>query len=465
MSERSSGLPRWTFGEYGISRREETGVTMLSERERKLAQLAVDRGYLTGSQLTECFSLLRDGGIDGLERLLTDRGYLTSEELRELAAEADRPLPTRAPLFAEIVRQRGFATDAQVEDALRAKQELAAANVHRYVGEILVERQVLSPAQVAQVLTQQGKVCLQCSGCGYRFNALHGTGYACPECDRPIDATPKGLSRAGYVGAYQLKEEIGRGPCGTVYRAHHDKSGKDVALKRIPAGPLIRTVRDAFLYQARRMMAVRHPNVAGVLEASMHGDEIVIVTDFVEAVPLHDHVLGNVRLPVDEATALLKQVAAGLSGALVRGIVHGNLKSHNVLVNEMREVRLTDFGLGLGESGEMIHYAAPERVRHGATPPGDLFACGVLWYFMLAGTSPYPGSTPEEIRAARTLGLPIPLSQRVPGLAPGADAVFTKLTYKEPTLRYRSSAALIADLDQIENGHATQAEREFGRKR
>lgn len=434
---------------------------MLSDRERRLARLAVDKGYLTGNQLSDCFEHLRNGSV-GLEQYLADRGYLTLDELVELRAEADRPPPLRPPLFAEIVRQRGFATDAQVEDALRTKNQLAGSNIHRYVGEILVERQILSASQVSQILEQQGKVHLQCTACGYRFNALHGTGYACPECDRPIGSTPPtGLSAPGCVGAYRLGDEVGRGPAGTVYRAVHQKNGREVALKRIPAGPLIRTVRDTFLFQTRRMMAVRHPNVAGILEAGLHGDEIIIVSDFVEGLPLHDHVVGNVRLPLEEAIGILKQVAAGLGGAAARGIVHGNLKAHNVILNELREVRLTDFGLALGESGELVHYASPERSRHGATPPGDLYACGILFYFMLAGAPPHSGS-PEEIRNARVSTLPVPLSRRVPELPSAVDAIFSKLTYKEPTLRYRTGAALLADLDHLENGHVTQAERELG---
>jgi serine/threonine-protein kinase len=261
-----------------------------------------------------------------------------------------------------------------------------------------------------------------------------------------------------------LQEEIGRGPVGTVYRAVHEKTGREVALKRIPAGPLIRTVRDGFLFQTRRMMVVRHPNVATVLEATLHGEEIVIASDWIEGVPLHDHVVGNVRLPLEEAIAILKQVSAGLAAAQARGITHGNLKAHNVLVNDLREARLTDFGLALADSGEFSHYAAPERSRHGPTPPGDLYACGVLWYFMLAGVPPFSGASAEDLRMARTSTLPVPLENRVPELPSGAGAIYSKLTYKEPTLRYRSAAALISDLDHLENGHLTQAERELGKR-
>ena len=184
----------------------------------------------------------------------------------------------------------------------------------------------------------------------------------------------------------------------------------------------------------------------------MQGDEIVIVSDLVEGVPLHDHVLGNVRLPLLEATGILKQVASGLAGALARGVVHGNLKAHNVLVTELREVRLTDFGQGQGDAGTMTHYVAPERARQGATPPGDLYACGVLWYFMLAGVPPFAGVSPEEVRAARAASRAIPLSRRVAGLPAGADALFTRLTQREPARRTPGTAALMADLDLLENG-------------
>jgi hypothetical protein len=435
---------------------------MLSERERRLATLAVENGYLTGHQLTECFALL-GGSPGGLEALLCDRGYLTYEEIFELRDRIDQ-LPPPPPLFAELVRQHGFATEAQVEEALELKSQLAAKNVHRYVGEILVERQVLSPAQVAQVLAQQGKVSLQCMACGYRFNAQHREGYICPECGRAIGSTPPSLSREGFVGAYALKEELGRGPSGTVHRAVHERSHRQVALKRILAGPLPRTLRDGFLFQARRMMSVRHPNVVAIIESAVHRDEIIIVSDLVEGVSLHDHVLGNVRLPLEDAVPILKQVAAALSGALSRGIVHGNLKSRNVLVTETREVRLTDFGMAQGESGEMIHYAAPERARHAATPPGDLYACGILWYFMLTGAPPHAGATPEEIRAARATVAAPAISTRAPGLPRGVDAVYTKLTYKEPTLRYRTPSALISDLDLLDSGQVPQAEREQGRR-
>ncbi|HYF00608.1 MAG TPA: hypothetical protein VEJ18_16930, partial [Planctomycetota bacterium] len=119
---------------------------MLSERERRLADLALRNRYLTRAQLSDCCSR-KEGTAAPLQQILVERGYLTGGE----AAEIDR-LAARAPLFAEIVRERGLASEGQISDALRLKQQLSERNLHRYIGEILVDRRVLSPAQVAEVL-------------------------------------------------------------------------------------------------------------------------------------------------------------------------------------------------------------------------------------------------------------------------------------------------------------------------
>ena len=82
-----------------------------------------------------------------------------------------------------------------------------------------------------------------------------------------------------------------------------------------------------------------------------------------------------------------------------RALVHGNLTPENVLISELREVRLTDLGLArelaglstqeIQELGRTLYYLAPERWSHRAAPPGDLYACGALWYFMLTGLEPF----------------------------------------------------------------------------
>jgi predicted RNA-binding Zn-ribbon protein involved in translation (DUF1610 family) len=448
---------------------------MVSDHERRLAELAVEKRYLTAGQLEECFRRKQVSPAP-LEHILVQCGYLTTAEVGELLRFAHNVPPAR--LFAEILRERGLATAEQIEQALAAKRELARRNVHRYLGEILVERRVLSPEQVSQILAQQGKVPLECSACGYRFNALHGAGYECPECGRAIDRAAGPAPRRH--GACVLGEEIGHGPAGAVYRAFHERLRQDVALKVVAPDVLGRERRDRYLFQARRSMALAHPNVARVLEAWAQEGRLFVASEYVESVPLFDHVIGSLRLPLEDAVGILKQAAAAVGAAHARGMSHGNLKAHNVLVTETREVKVTDFGLALDASldrpgrpsagapgaalargaASLAPYLAPERWKYGPTPPADLYACGILWYFMLTGSFPFEAGTPEEIRLLHHSARSPSLRRAVPDLPRGAEAIFVKLTYKEPSLRYRHAAALMEDLDRLENGEPTLAERE-----
>jgi serine/threonine-protein kinase len=117
-------------------------------------------------------------------------------------------------------------------------------------------------------------------------------------------------------------------------------------------------------------------------------------------------------------------------------VVHGNLKPQNVLINEMREVKVTDFCLPRVDGPEFAAYLAPEFKRAGATPKTDLYACGALWHLMLTG----------EPR----LGTALP-SKRFPELPPTVDAIYARLSPSEPSFRYRDAGALMEDLDRLEN--------------
>ncbi len=392
---------------------------MVSERDQALGRRALDQKLLTRHQLLECLYVLESTSAP-LEQVLVERGFLTRAEVRELLGGEGAPA-----LFAEILRERGLVTPEQVEDALRAKLELASRNVHRYLGEILVERRVISPDQVSQALAAQGKRHLECASCGYRFNAPHSTGYRCPECGREIASRV----REEKPDPCTALSEIGRGPAGTVYRARHAGRDEEVALKVLP-------LEWPILARARRALGLEHPNIARVHEVELRGDALHVVSEFVESLSLHEHVTGRLRLAPAEAAGFLKQVAAGLGAAHARGVVHGNLKPQNVLITEMREVKLTDFCLPRVEGPEFAPYLAPEFGRTGATPKTDLYACGALWHFMLTG-------------GAR-LGCGLP-SRRFPGIPSLADAVYARLTAAEPSFRYRDPAALMKDLDRLED--------------
>lgn len=342
---------------------------MLSDRDRRLAILAVDHHYVTRAQLDECRERVRALGAS-LEQVLLERGYVSPVELEEIGRLVDAP-----PRFAEIVRERGLASETQVLDALRLKAELAAVDVHRPVGRILVERSILSENQVDDILAEQSR--------------------------RGGESRPR----------YRLGVELGRSPLAVVHRAVEAGSGRDVVFKRIPGAA-------AALPRVARARRIEHPNLARVLEVGTEGDDLWIASEYVEGLPLYDHVVGTFRLPLEEATATMKQVAAGLGACHAARLAHGRVTPRNILLTEMREARLTDLALRPGE------------------PAADLRACARVWAFMLRGE--------EALAAAPSFGGDLPRL---------AVAIYARLSGSS----YPDVRALAADLDRLDEELRHQA--------
>src|SRR5262245_33028558 len=139
---------------------------MLSEPERQLARIAVQRRYLTGNKLCLCVESRRTSS-EPLEKIFVDRGFLTPEEVQELV-RLSKEQPASPPMFGDLLRERGLASELQIHEASKLKARLATQNIHRYLGEILVERQVMSTRQVTEILEEQGIQRVECRGCGYR---------------------------------------------------------------------------------------------------------------------------------------------------------------------------------------------------------------------------------------------------------------------------------------------------------
>jgi len=329
---------------------------MFTEHECRLARLAIQNRYLTRNQIQACLARRREAGAaTTLEDVFLEHHFLTPEEIDELSrlvsseAEAESGI-TR--LFARIARRRGLATEEQIEEALRFKRALAARKIRRPLGQILVEQGVLTLGQVAEILAEQ---------------------------ERAREAAAQDCRR---YKAFVPQEMVGRGPRGTVCRARHPEYG-EVALKVIPWG----SAPPGALERLRGLRDLELPYTARILEAGYTENGIYLASEFVLGIPLYDHVAGSVRLPVADATRLLRPVAQALQAAHARGLAHGGLSPQNVLVTERREPRITDFGLACNGGG----------------PADDLRACRDLWRFMIAGEAGKGDVPPLNFDSATTL--------------------------------------------------------------
>jgi serine/threonine protein kinase len=233
------------------------------------------------------------------------------------------------------------------------------------------------------------------------------------------------------------------------------------------------TARARFLREARTASALNHPHVCTVHEVGEDNGQAYIVMEYVEGRPLSEG-LAKGLLP-DAVVRYGIQIADALAHAHDRGIVHRDLKTHNVIVTPEGRAKVLDFGLAkrlpteelrshpcrrsLTEAGQIVgtlHYLAPEVLRGSAADTRtDIWALGVLLYELATGDRPFQGQTKFEVTSAILERAPQPLPASVPA---GLRSVIERCLAKEPGERYQRGSEVRAVLEAIQAGSFTPAQ-------
>ena len=262
---------------------------------------------------------------------------------------------------------------------------------------------------------------------------------------------------------YQIIKKIGDGGMAFVYQA------KDKLLNRIVAVKVLRPefVDDKdflakFKREAEAVANITHPNIVNVYDVGQEGKVHYIVMEYVDGQNLKEIIKNEGVL--DEYTALdiTKQIAQALSAAHKKGVIHRDIKPHNILIsNEDRQVKVADFGIAKAVSNSTItnigsiigsvHYFSPEQAKgQPVANNADLYSLGIVLYEMLIGRVPFRGDSPisialqhinEEIKFTQEEKTKIPHSIRT---------LISKMTEKSPEDRYQSAEEVIEDIDYIE---------------
>ncbi len=227
----------------------------------------------------------------------------------------------------------------------------------------------------------------------------------------PRDRTGETLSH------FVLREKIGEGGMGVVYRAEDLKLRRQVALKVLPPGAMSEPTRRRFLREARMAAALSHPNIATVYEVGEvggEGEEVFLAMELIVGTSLRRLITDSALAPL-RALSIGLDVARGLGHAHARGIVHRDLKPENVLVGEGNVAKIVDFGIAASlvvddapgadlVSKEQLlvgtpQYMAPEQLRgEQPDPRSDVFSFGGMLYESLTGRRAFRGSTlPEQV--------------------------------------------------------------------
>jgi len=237
---------------------------------------------------------------------------------------------------------------------------------------------------------------------------------------------------------YSLRDEIGRGGMGIVWRADDEVLGRTVALKRVGMSPggaspdLRRAEREA-----RLAARLNHPHVVAVFDLATEGDEQWLVMEYVESRTLAQLVRDERRLTPDRAASLLAQAADALAAAHGAGIVHRDVKPSNILVTPAGQVKITDFGIARANADATLTstglvsgspaYLAPEvAAGETATTASDVWALGATLFHALEGRPPYDAGGNVMGALYRIVHEEPPRTSRAEWLAPLLEATMAK---------------------------------------
>jgi serine/threonine-protein kinase len=274
----------------------------------------------------------------------------------------------------------------------------------------------------------------------------------------PEPADPFGLA-GRTVSHFRVRDVLGCGGMGVVYRAEDVRLGRTVALKfLLPQYSLDAHAKERFLQEARASSALDHPNVCTVHEAgeSEHG-QLFLAMGCYGGETLKARLARTGPLPLADAVEIARQVVLGLGAAHAAGVVHRDVKPGNLMLTPGGTVKILDFGLAKVRDLHLtspeqrpgtVAYMSPEQLQGKALDlRTDLWSLGVVLYEMLTGRTPFGGghdlSTVYNILHEE----PAPPSTRRKEIPKALDQLVAKLLRKEPQARYATAAEVLAELD------------------
>jgi serine/threonine-protein kinase len=265
------------------------------------------------------------------------------------------------------------------------------------------------------------------------------------------------------IGKFEILSLIGRGAMGTVYKARDPYIDRMVALKRISLSEFLpddqkEEFKVRFFVEARAAGGLKHPNIVTIHDVDEADGVPFMAMEFLEGGSLTKLMKERGALPMDEASAMVRQVALGLAYAHERGIVHRDIKPDNILLDRNGRVVITDFGAAhlntsdLTRTGEVLgtpHYMSPEQIL-GDPVDGrsDLFSLGVVFYLLVTGRRPFKGDTVSSVcyHIIHSSPEPVPEDLHVPSRA---VPVLQKLLAKGKSERYQTGLELVEALNDL----------------
>ncbi len=278
-----------------------------------------------------------------------------------------------------------------------------------------------------------------------------------------------------FDGRYRIVRKLGSGGMANVYLAEDEELGRRVAIKILnDRHASDDSFVERFRREAKNAAGLSHPNIVSVYDRGEAEGTYYIAMEYLEGRSLKDRIVAAGPLPIASAIEIARQVLRAVGFAHRRGIVHRDIKPHNVLLAQDGSsdgdprFKVTDFGISrtaasqMTEAGSIVgtaQYLSPEQARGAPVDQrSDIYSVGILLYEVLTGALPFTGETPLEIAMKHLSEVPRAPSAIRPEVPADLDMIVLRALAKDPEDRFQSAEEMERELARVEGGAGVTAE-------
>src|SRR5271168_4583123 len=259
-------------------------------------------------------------------------------------------------------------------------------------------------------------------------------------------------------GRYRVISRLGSGGMAEVYLAEDQLLGRQLAVKVLHHHfAEDQEFVERFRREASSAAALSHPNIVAIFDRGEWNGTYYIAMEYVAGRSLKAIIREDGAIDPVTAIDIVVQILRAARFAHRRGVIHRDLKPHNVILDEEGRARVTDFGIARAGASDMTltgsvmgtaQYLSPEQAQgFAASDASDLYSVGVILYELLTGVVPFEGESAVAIAFKQVAAVPYPPSALNPALPPSLDAIVLRALAKNPAERYASADELIAVLE------------------
>src|SRR5438105_10231957 len=274
-----------------------------------------------------------------------------------------------------------------------------------------------------------------------------------------------------FDGRYKILRKLGTGGMADVYLAEDQELGRRVAIKILnDRHAADDSFVERFRREAKNAAGLSHPNIVSIYDRGEAEGTYYIAMEFLDGRSLKELIVSRGSAPIRTTIEYARQILAAVGFAHRHGIVHRDIKPHNVLVGPEGRLKVTDFGIARSGASQMTEvgsiigtaqYLSPEQARGSPVDQtSDLYSVGVVLYELLTGQVPFTGDTPLQVAMKHLSEVPVPPSELRSELPENLDLVVLRALAKAPEARYQTAEEMDDDLARVARGLSPSAETE-----